>query len=170
MALFVAAACSSSDPGPVGTASPAPLSGGPLQPGAPTSAPGSLGTADDEPCATETNFLTLVCATDADCAPVGYCEPYAASDAGAQLQAPELAAATGPGAGGSCVDPAAAGLSSASGPAGLVPPADTVPAADAPGEQADAGAWRPIGRCIPYESTPYESAPYESAPDESGSK
>lgn len=157
VALWVSAACSSDEASPIGTAEPSPLSGGapaaPLSgetPATPSSAPG--GTPDRDPCATETNFITLVCATDADCAPVGYCEPWPAADAGEQQLTPELAAATGPaGAAPACVEPGASELAASSGPAEAASAAPVQLAAPAEGaEQADAGAWRPLGRCIPY--------------------
>lgn len=162
MALCVAAACSSSDTGTLGTASPSPLSGAP--PVTPSSSPGNgpLASPNEGPCATETNFLTLVCATDADCAPAGYCEPYPTVGAGTQLAAPELAAASGAAAGDSapsCMAPA--DVIAASGPADLLPPAGAAPAADA-GSAVDAGSWQPIGRCILYEAAP---DPDQGAPD-----
>lgn len=143
MALCVLAACSSNDTASLSTATRAPLSGEP--PVSPASTP------DRDPCATETNFLALVCFSDADCAPAGgYCEPYPEADAGAQPPSAELAASTGPT--GACPAPSASALAPASGPADTAAAsaaAEEQPPADEPASpSADAGAQRPIGRCV----------------------
>lgn len=156
MAVYLAAACSSNDSGPLGTNSgPAPLVAAPSTPssspstyGGPSAAPVPLSSSgasgpDKDPNATETNFITLVCASDAEClAPHTYCKLWEEpADAGEQL-APELAAASGPAASG----PASADLA-ARDPVDRLPGGEAADAGSVDGS-SDAGEWRPIGRCV----------------------
>lgn len=74
-ALACALACASSEPPIDVQAAPAPA----LPAADPFSAPGG---GSEEPPATETNFITLICLGDADCAPGERCTARPAADAG----------------------------------------------------------------------------------------